>query len=164
MTVAANETIAQSFACGALTVNFNFTIPCYSSSDLKIYTKLIASPYTETLKTITTHYTVALTAAVAGTDFHPGGTVAFLVAPGTSYTVFICRKLIQTQETAQGAITPISLVSALDKLARQVQDLQYRLNRCMALKDTDAADDMIIPLVRASLTAKYDASGDPSAS
>lgn len=162
MTVSAGEIIAQSFACGASTVNFTFTIPYYSSGDILVYKKLIASPYTETLQTIVTHYTIDTT--VVSGDHYSGARVVMGSAPGTSYTLFICRKLVQTQETAAGSITPIALVSALDKLQRQVQDLQYRMDRRMALKETDAADDMIIPLVRASLTAKYDASGDPSAS
>jgi hypothetical protein len=160
MTVSANETIRQPFDCGAATVDFVFTIPCYSSSDIKVYKRLVASPYTKTDLYITADYTIAPT----GGNYLNGGKVTMNVAPGTSYKLYIARKLVQTQETAQASITPISTVAALDKLTRQIQDLQWRLDRCQTLSPTDDADDMIIPAVRASLTAKYDASGDPTAS
>ena len=70
------------------TVDFTVTYRVYAASDLLVYEDT-------TLKTITTHYTVALSGDPAGSD---GAVVTFLSAPQTgTANVIIARAMPKTQ-------------------------------------------------------------------
>ncbi len=140
-TVSTGESIRQYFSPGAATTTFTFTQPCNSSSDILVFKQLESSGL-QTLLVEDTDYTIAPT----GGDYLNGGVVTISPALGTTYQVIVVREIRKSQGTAQGAITPTSIVDALDKLTRTVQDLEDRNDRSWHLQESDAASfDMEIP-------------------
>lgn len=155
-TVPESESIRQYFTLGAATTEFEYTIPANSSDDILVYKKLISTG-AETLLTITTDYTIA-----SGGDFLTGGIVTIDPALGVLYQVIIVRSIKTSQETAQGAITPTSVVASLDKLTRTVQDLVDRKDRSWRLPNSDAESfDVEMPTLadRASTFPFFNSSG-----
>jgi hypothetical protein len=71
----------------------------------------------------------------------------------------------QSQEVAKGAVTPASVVEMVDRLTRQVQDLQDQVDRCIRLQQADPEGvDMEIPGVaaRAGTWLYFDDDGNPT--
>jgi len=158
------ESIRQYFTIGPATDEFIFTQPVTSSDDVFVYKKDIStdatlkSPGTETLLTITTDYTIVAT----GGDYLNGGTVTTNSALGVDFQLVIVRTIKKSQETSQGAITPTSVVTALDKLTRTVQDLQDQSDRSWRLPQSDATTfDVEMPTLadRAETFPFFNASG-----
>ena len=144
--VPSNESIREYFTLEAGTTTFTFTQPCESADDILVYKRYIEDASdtegTETLLAVTTDYTIAAT----GGDYANGGVVTISPALGVNYEVVIVRKTQQSQEVAKGAVTPASLIEMVDRLTRQVQDLQDRLDRCVRLQQSDPEGiDMEIP-------------------
>lgn len=156
-TVPSTENIRDTYTLGAATTEFDVTIPANSNDELLVYKKLITTGV-ETLLTITTDYTIV---ADAG-GYLDGSTVTTNAALGVLYQVVIVRSVKTSQETAQGAITPTTVVASLDKLTRIVQDLVDRVDRSWRLPDSDAESfDVEMPTLAARLSSYpyFDASG-----
>lgn len=161
-TVPATETKRQYFTCNGSTTTFTFTAPCNSSDDIQVILRLISTgdptPQTEDID-----YNIAYT----GSSYLEGGVVTMGTAPASTYQLVIVREIVQTQETASGAITPISVVAALDKLTREIQDIRYDLTyRYLRIPQTDADTlDMEYPnsISRADKNATWDSDGNPTA-
>ena len=140
-TVSDGETIRQYFVCDASATEFTFTFKCNSADDVLVYKHLIATGV-ETLLIEDTNYTIAAT----GSDYLNGGVVTTIETYAATYKIVIVRSIKQSQETSPGAMTPTTIVTTVDKLARQVQDLQDLVNRSIRLQQSDAADfDMELP-------------------
>ena len=163
-TVPQSESVREYFTIGAATTEFVFTQPVNSSDDVFVYKKDIStdatlkSPGNETLLSLTTDYTIVAT----GGDYLNGGTVTTNSALGVTFQVVIVRTIKKSQETAQGAITPTSVVAALDKLTRTVQDLQDISDRSWRLPQSDAESfDVEMPTLadRAETFPYFNASG-----
>lgn len=115
-----------------------FSVPFYflANGDLKVY-------QADTLKTITTHYTVT------GAGNPAGGTVTFVAAPGSSDDVVIYRDPAITQSTDYVENDPFPAEShetALDRLTMIAQRSRDLLTRAVRLPDSEAdAASMTLP-------------------
>ena len=117
------------------TTAFSFPYVLFADADLKVYLKT-NSTGTETLKTITTHYTISGTQTNG--VYESGVTVTFLTAPSASETVLIIRDRSVTQDLEldeNGKIPSQNLEKQLDKLATDVQRVKNKQARQVGLKE-----------------------------
>lgn len=117
-----------------VTAAFAYNNYIVAGSDLEVYLELIASPYTQTLQTLTTHYTVSGAGSIAG------GNVTFVTPPASTHKVVIVSKVPNTQPSTfnpRRDIAPDALTAAYHRLAAQVQQLQARLDRTVRPADGD---------------------------
>ena len=134
------STNKRTYTGDASTTAFAYNFKILASTDLKVYTRLIASPYTETLQTETTHY------SVSGVGAAGGGTVTMVSAPASTLQLIIVRAVPQTQltdYTANDAFPAETHEEALDRLAMIVQDQQEVLDR--TLKTSKTVTDLTTP-------------------
>ena len=140
-TVPAGESIRQAFNCDGSETEFTFTQPFNSSSDVKVYTYLIATGVEELLVE-STGYTIA----AMSSDYLNGGVVTTTATYASTYRLVIVREIEKTQETTTGMMTPVTAAAALDKISRQIQDLEDRKDRSIHLQESDASTfDMELP-------------------
>ena len=151
----------NTFTGDGSTTEFAYQFRILASTDLKVYLRLIASPYTETLQSVTTHYTVA------GVGDASGGTVTMVTAPSTSYQLVLIRAATTTQltdYTANDSFPAETHEEALDRLAMIVQDQQEVLDR--TLKASKTVSDLTTPefadpaAARADKFLAFDSDGD----
>lgn len=136
-----------SYAGDGSTVAFATTFPFFDSVDLKVYVVTTASG-AETLKTLTTDYTVSGGAGVTGT-------VTMLTAPASTETLVLVLDPVRKQSTdlANGDgfdVEPIE--KRLDRMTLMIQRLDDRLDRAVRLKDGDPAASLTA-ITTASLRA-----------
>jgi microcystin-dependent protein len=161
-TVPEGEATRQSFACNGVTTEFIFTFACNSVDDINVYAPLTSTGQPTTALTIDTDYTVVPT----GGSYLNGGTVTIDPALAATFKVFIERDIKVSQELSSGAVTVASLVLALDKLTREVRDMQDRLQRSLRIPGSDDTSfDMVIPptVERAGTLLGFDLNGNPVA-
>ena len=155
------STNKRTFTGDGSTTAFAYNFKILATTDLKVYTRLIASPYTETLQTETTHY------SVSGAGDAGGGTVTMVSAPADTLQLIILRVVPQTQltdYTANDAFPAETHEEALDRLAMIVQDQQETLDR--SLKVSKTVTDLTTPefkdpaAARAGKFLAFDDDGD----
>lgn len=153
------ETLTNRIAYGGNGTTTAFSFPYYflEEGDLKVV--LVDSNGTETLQTLTTHYTIS------GEGSTSGGTVTMLTAPASGASLVIIRNTELTQEISlelNGALPVDQVEKALDKLTMIIQRLDERLDRAVVLKETDAnAVSLELPKIndRASKFLAFDSDG-----
>ncbi len=158
-TVGDGETIRQSFTTNGSTTTFTFTFKCNSSDDVLVYSPVIATGLPIAPLVEDTDYTIAPT----GGSYLNGGVVTISPALEDTVALRIVRRIKQSQETAQGAIDPTSLVAALDKSTRAIQDAEDRKDRSLHIPESDSVDfDMTLPnaVDRAGKVPVFDESGN----
>ena len=133
MTVS-TTTIKNSYSGNGSTTAFNYTFKIFASSELKVYIRTTATG-AETLKTVTTHYTVS------GIGDTGGGTVTFTSGnvPTSAQQVILVRVTPLTQTTDYVENDPFPASShedALDKLTHQMQEQQEELDRSFKVSKT----------------------------
>jgi len=139
------------------TSSFAYTFPIHSTSELQVI--LRAANGTETVQTITTHYSIVDNGAA-------GGQVNFVTAPATGVAVVLLRDTNLTQETDYISNDPFPAETheaALDKLTLQQQELQEELNRAIKIsRSNDIASSEITQTAstRAGKLLAFDANGD----
>lgn len=109
-----------------VTTAFGYNNYIVAGSDLEVYLELIASPYTQTLQTLTTHYTVSGAGTIAG------GNVTFVTPPASTHKVVIVSKVPNTQPSTfdpRRDLAPDALTAAYHRLAAQVQQLAGDIGR-----------------------------------
>ena len=112
--------------------NDTFAIPFdyVATSEVKVYTAdETTTPVTETLKTLTTHYTIS------------GGNIVFVTAPADGLKVVVIRvnPLTQTADYIEdGPFAATTHESALDKIVRLVQELNEKVLRAPVARLTTA--------------------------
>lgn len=126
-----------SYAGNDVTTAFSF--PYYFLADGDLTVTLVSSLGVETIKTITTHYTVS------GAGNEAGGTVTMLTAPATGETLVIFRDPDVTQgvDLVENDAMPAEVVEeALDKLTMIAQRANELIARSIRLPDgfTDSFD------------------------
>ena len=136
MTITSTSTRTQFNGDDAET-DFTVTYRVYATTDLLVYVD-------NTLKTITTHYTVALSGDPAGVD---GAVVTMLAAPQTgTANVVIARALPKTQGVnfpSGGKFPSSSAEEADDRGVLLAQDINEIVGRCLAPSiDLPSADRM----------------------
>lgn len=157
MTVSTTTNKVSYSGTGSQTV-FAYTFKIFADGDLDVYIR--DTNGTETLQTITTHYTVS----GAGSD--SGGNVTFGTAPGSTDTVVIQRKLDLTQGTDYVANDPFPAEShedALDRLTFITQQIQEEVDRSIkaSVTNTISTTEFAVSATdRANKFFAFDSAGD----
>jgi len=158
MTVS-SETNRKEYAGDDSTTGFPTTFNFALDGDLKV--TLVDSAGTETVQTITTHYTVT----GAGDD--TGGTVTMITPPATGEELVIERDVAYTQGIdyiANDDFPAETHEGGLDKLTYLAQQLKTSIARVLRLPsgETDSAVDMELPVATSGYLDKilgFDSAG-----
>jgi len=133
MTVS-STTVKNSYSGNGSTTEFAYTFKIFADTDLQVIIRSAAG--TETIKTLTTHYTVA------GAGDASGGSITFTSGntPASGETVVIIREVPQTQAIDYIANDPFPAESheeGLDRATMTTQQVQEELNRSIKLSRTN---------------------------
>jgi hypothetical protein len=159
MTVSSSTNRVSHSGNGTLTA-VAYTCKVFDESDLTVI--LRASDGTETVQTITTHYTVS------GVGDAGGGNVTFVTAPASGVTVVILREQPLTQGLDLVPNDPFpanSLEEALDKIVFMTQKHEEELGRAIKASRTNVitgSEFTISASDRANKVFAFDSSGDVS--
>ena len=159
MTVS-SSTNRVSYAGNGSTTVFPYTYKVFDEDDLTVI--LRSADGTETVKTITSDYTVS------GVGNAGGGNVTMLTAPATGETLVILREqdLVQELDIVPNDPFPAdSLEGALDRLTFMVQQHEETLGRTIKASRTNTisgSEFTISAADRASKIFAFDSSGDLS--
>ena len=159
MTVSSTTT-KNSYSGNGSTTTFAYGFKIFADADLTVILRSAAG--TETVQTLTTHYSVTN----AGVD--SGGNVVFGSAPAAGVTVVIRRNIAQTQTTDYTANDPFPAEShedALDRLTFIAQQQQEELNRGIKLSRTNtmtSTEFTVGATERANKILAFDSSGEIS--
>jgi len=154
------------YAGNGVTTVFSFPNRFLADADLVVLERNDTTGV-ETIKTLTTHYTVS------GAGDAAGGSVTMVTAPATGVSLVIYRDpaLTQTVDLVNNDPLPVetAVEQPLDKLTMIGQRDRELLERSLRLPDGDTgftADDMKLPpeVTRASKFLAFDADGKPIAS
>jgi hypothetical protein len=155
-------TIKNSYNGDSSTSAFTYTFKITDQDDIQVIIR--SSTGTETVKTITTHYTVS------GVGNAGGGTVTFTAGniPATGQTVILRRDTPQTQGLDLIENDPLpanSLEDALDKITSISQELQEEVDRSLKLSRTNtmtSTEFTVGASDRANKILAFDSSGEIS--
>ena len=129
-----STTVKNSYSGDGSTTSFNYTFKIFADSDLQVIIRSAAG--TETVKTITTHYTVS------GAGNANGGSITFTSGniPTSTETVVLRRAVPQTQAIDYIANDPFPAESheeGLDRATMTTQQIQEELDRAIKLSRTN---------------------------
>ena len=161
MTVS-STTVKNSYSGNGSTTQFAYGYKIFSDSDLIVIIRSAAG--TETVKTLTTHYTVA------GAGDASGGSITFTTGntPASGETVVIIREVPQTQAIDYIANDPFPAESheeGLDRATMTTQQVQEELNRSIKLSRTNtmtSTEFTVGATDRANKILAFDSSGEIS--
>ena len=154
--------IKNSFSGDGSTTAFTYSFPINSTSEITVIIK--ASTGVETVKTITTHYTVADAGANGGTVTFTSGNI-----PASGETVVLFRNTTKNQVTDLIENDPFlaeSLEAQFDNLQMQVQEVSEAVDRSFKVAKTNAITTSSITTSaadRANKILSFDASGNVEA-
>jgi len=157
-----STTVKNSYSGDGSTTQFNYTFKIFADSDLQVIIRSAAG--TETVKTITTHYTVA------GAGDANGGSITFTAGniPTATETVVLRRAVPQTQAIDYIANDPFPAESheeGLDRAAMTTQQIQEELDRAIKLSRTNtmtSTEFTVGATTRANKVLAFDSSGELS--
>jgi hypothetical protein len=129
-----STTVRNSYSGDGTTDTFNYTFKIFADTDLQVIIR--SSTATETVKTLTTHYTVT------GAGNANGGTVVFTAGniPTATETVVLRRAVPQTQAIDYIANDPFPAESheeGLDRAMMTLQQVQEEVTRSIKLSRTN---------------------------
>ena len=130
MTVS-SATTRNSYSGNASTTAFAYGFKIFATTDLEVVIRSAAG--VETIKTLSTHY------SVSGAGVASGGNVTFGSAPASGETVIIRRKLTLTQGTdyvENDSFPANSHEDALDRLTMITQQIQEEVGRSLKASTT----------------------------
>ena len=161
MTVS-STTVKNSYSGNGSTTQFAYGFKIFADSDLIVIIR--SSTGTETVKTLTTHYTVA------GAGDASGGSITFTSGntPASGETVVIIREVPQTQAIDYIANDPFPAESheeGLDRATMTTQQVQEELNRSIKLSRTNtmtSTEFTVGATDRANKILAFDSSGEIS--
>ncbi len=149
------------------TAGFVFSFPIDTGSsgshaDLEVH--LITTATGNSVEqTETTHYSVSAT----NNNFSSGGTVTMVTAPAATEMLLLIRDTPQTQEASIGASgVRRTIQDALDKLTKQIIDLQEESNRSLKFPVSDSTSitaELADSVSRASTALGFTSTGAPVA-
>ena len=157
MTVSSATSKVQYNGNGSTTV-FAYTFKVFNQNDLTVIVRSAAG--TETVKTITTHYTVS------GVGSAGGGNITMLTAPLSGETLTVLREqdLIQELDLVENDPFPAqSLEDALDKLTFTVQQHSEEIDRSIKASRTNTITSTEFTVSAASRANKifaFDSAGE----
>ena len=157
-----STTVKNSYSGDGSTTQFNYTFKIFANSDLQVIIRSAAG--TETVKTITTHYTVA------GAGNANGGSITFTSGniPTSTETVVLRRAVPQTQAIDYIANDPFPAESheeGLDRATMTTQQIQEELDRSIKLSRTNtmtSTEFTVGATERANKILAFDSSGEIS--
>jgi hypothetical protein len=155
-------TVKNSYSGDGSTTSFNYTFKIFADSDLQVIIRSAAG--TETVKTITTHYTVS------GAGNANGGSITFTSGniPTSTETVVLRRAVPQTQAIDYIANDPFPAESheeGLDRATMTTQQIQEELDRAIKLSRTNTMTSTEFTTSasdRANKILAFDSSGELS--
>jgi hypothetical protein len=159
MTVSSSTSRVQYNGNGSTTV-FAYSFKIFDEDDLTVIVR--SANGTETVKTITTHYTVS------GVGNAGGGNVTMLTAPASGEALTILREqdLVQELDLVENDPFPSqSVEDALDKLTFMVQQHEETLGRAIKASRTNTisgSEFTISAANRANKVFAFDSSGNVS--
>ncbi len=129
-----STTVKNSYSGNGTLDTFNYTFKIFADADIQVIIRDASA--TETVKTLTTHYTVT------GAGAANGGTIVFTSGniPTATETVVLRRALPQTQSIdyiANDAFPAESHEEGLDRSMMAVQQLQEEVDRSIKLSRTN---------------------------
>ena len=154
-----NTTIKSSASGDGSTSSFTYTFPINSTSELSVIIK--ASTGAETVKDITTHYTVADAGATGGTVTFTSGNI-----PASGETVVLFRNTTKNQTVDLIENDPFlaeGLENQFDNLQMQIQEVSEAVDRSFKVSKTNAITTSSITTSaadRANKILAFDASGN----
>ena len=159
MTVS-STTVKNSASGDGSTTQFTYSFKIFADTDLEVIIR--SSTGTETVKTLTTHYTVA------GAGDASGGSITFTSGntPATGETVVIRREVPQTQAIDYIANDPFPAESheeGLDRATMTIQQMQEELDRSFKVSATNTITTPEFTedaATRASRTLGFDSTGN----
>ena len=162
MTVS-STTVKNSYSGNGSTTQFAYGYKIFADSDLIVIIR-VNSTGTETVKTLTTHYTVA------GAGDASGGSITFTSGntPASGETVVIIREVPQTQAIDYIANDPFPAESheeGLDRATMTTQQVQEELDRSIKLSRTNtmtSTEFTVGATDRANKILAFDSSGEIS--
>jgi len=133
-----STTVKNSYSGNNTLDTFNYTFKIFADSDLQVIIRDASA--TETVKTLTTHYTVT------GAGNANGGTIVFTTGniPTATETVVIRRAVPQTQAIDYIANDPFPAESheeGLDRSMMSIQQLQEEVDRSIKLSRTNTMNN-----------------------
>ena len=157
-----STTVKNSYSGDGSTTSFNYTFKIFADSDLQVIIRSAAG--TETVKTITTHYTVS------GAGNANGGSITFTSGniPTSTETVVLRRAVPQTQAIDYIANDPFPAESheeGLDRATMTTQQIQEELDRAIKLSRTNtmtSTEFTVGATERAGKILAFDSSGEIS--
>mgnify|MGYP000276922582 CR=1 FL=1 len=161
MTVS-STTVKNSYSGNGSTTQFAYGFKIFADSDLIVIIRSAAG--TETVKTLTTHYTVA------GAGDASGGSITFTSGntPASGETVVIIREVPQTQAIDYIANDPFPAESheeGLDRATMTTQQVQEEVDRSIKLSRTNtmtSTEFTVGATDRANKILAFDSSGEIS--
>jgi hypothetical protein len=155
-----STTVKNSYSGNGTLDTFNYTFKIFADSDLQVIIRDATA--TETVKTLTTHYTVT------GAGSASGGTIVFTAGniPSATETVVIRRAVPQTQAIDYIANDPFPAESheeGLDRSMMTLQQLQEEVNRSIKLSRTNtmtSTEFTVGATNRANKVLAFDSSGE----
>ncbi len=162
MTVS-STTVKNSYSGNGSTTEFAYGYKIFADTDLQVIIR-VNSTGVETVKTLTTHYTVA------GAGDASGGSITFTSGniPASGETVVIIREVPQTQAIDYIANDPFPAESheeGLDRATMTTQQVQEELNRSIKLSRTNtmtSTEFTVGATDRANKILAFDSSGEIS--
>jgi len=129
-----STTVRNSYSGDGSTDTFNYTFKIFADTDLQVIIR--SSTATETVKILTTHYTVT------GAGSASGGTVVFTAGniPSATETVVLRRAVPQTQAIDYIANDPFPAESheeGLDRAMMTLQQVQEEVDRSIKISRTN---------------------------
>ena len=137
---------------------FPYTFKINAEADIQVIIR--ASNGTETVKTLTTDY------SVSGVGSASGGNVTMVTAPSATETIVIRRDTTQTQTVdlvENDPFTAETVEGAFDKSVAIVQELQEEVDRSIKLSRTNtmtSTEFTVDAATRANKILAFDASGE----
>jgi len=157
-----STTVRNSYSGDNSTTTFSYTFKIFQDSDIQVIIR--SATGTETIKTITTHYTVT------GAGASGGGSVIFTSGniPTSTQTVVLRRNIPQTQAIDYIANDPFPAESheeGLDRATMAIQQLQEEVTRSLKLSKTNtmtSTEFTVGATARANKILAFDTNGELS--
>ena len=155
-----STTVKNSYSGNGSATNFAYAFKIFADTDLQVIIR--SSTGTETVKTLTTHYTVA------GAGAASGGSITFTTGntPASGETVVIRRNVPQTQAIDYIANDPFPAETheeGLDRATMTTQQVQEELDRAIKLSRTNtmtSTEFTVGATDRANKLLSFDSSGE----
>jgi hypothetical protein len=146
-----STTVKNSYNGDGSTATFTYTFKIFANTDLQVIIRSALG--TETVKTLTTHYTVT------GAGSASGGDITFTAGniPVSGETIVLRRAIPQTQAIDYIANDPFPAESheeGLDRATMAIQQLQEEVNRSLKLSRTNTMNSTEFTVGSASRAGK----------